>query len=169
MAVGVWQRLDQTGRNLLPFAVTILLLLVGMVPTQLPGYAAVAPPLVVMSVYYWAIHRPDLLRPSVAFLIGVLHDLLSGTPLGMTPLVLVLAYWVTLTQRRMFLGDSFAWLWLGFAMVSVGTALVQWVVYSLMHAQLFDAGPVAVQAVLAIGVFPLPAWVLMRIHRTFLS
>jgi rod shape-determining protein MreD len=169
MAVGVWQRLDQSGRNILPFAVTILLLLVGMVPTQLPGYATVAPPLALMAVYYWAIHRPDLLRPSVAFLLGVLHDLLSGTPLGITSLLFVLAYWVTLTQRRLFLGNSFAMLWVGFAMVAAGVAVVQWVVYSVMNAQLYAVGPVAAQALLAAGIFPMPAWALMRLHRAFLS
>ena len=62
----------------------------------------------------------DLLRPSLAFGLGLLQDLLSGTPLGMTPMIYVLVYWVVLTQRRFFLGTSFAMLWFGFALIAFG-------------------------------------------------
>ena len=169
MAVGIWQRLDQAGRNTVPFAVTIGSMLVAMAPMQMPGYASVAPPLTLMSVFYWAIHRPDLLRPLVVFMIGVVQDLLGGGPVGLTPLIFMIAYWVVLTQRRFFLGTSFLLLWLGFALVMGGAALVQWLVFSLVHTDLMDFRPPLFQALLAIAVFPVPAWILMRLHRAFLS
>lgn len=169
MAVGIWQKLDHTGRNLLPFAVTVLMMLLAMAPTQVPGLAALAPPLTLMAVFYWAIHRPDLLRPIVVFLIGLLQDLLSGMPLGLSALVFTLAYWAVLTQRRFFLGNSFLLLWWGFGMVAFAAAAVQWIVYSLSFVTVLTVRPVLFQAVLAIAIFPLPAWLLMRIHRAFLS
>ncbi|WP_114395407.1 rod shape-determining protein MreD [Oleisolibacter albus] len=169
MAVGVWHRLDQTARHLLPSASTVLLMLVGMVPMQLPGWSSVAPPLALMSIFYWAVHRPDLLRPSVVFLIGVLQDLLSGTPLGLTPLAFVLSYWLLLTQRRFFLGTSFLVLWYGFALVAFGAGAVQWAVFSLIAVDLLDARPVAMQALLATVLFPIPAALFQRLHRAYLS
>ncbi|WP_119679022.1 rod shape-determining protein MreD [Indioceanicola profundi] len=169
MAVGMWHRLDQTGRNLLPFAITVAMMLVSMAPMRLPGFSTVAPPLTLIAVFYWAIHRPDLLRPSIAFLIGLLQDLLSGAPLGMTPLVLTLCYWVLITQRRFFLGSSFLLLWWGFAMVAGAASLVQWAAYSLMEATVLDVKPAVFQALVAIAIFPAPAWILMRIHRAFLN
>lgn len=169
MAVGIWHRLDQTARNLLPPAVTVGLMLVSMTPTQLPGWSAVAPPLALMSLFYWAIHRPDLLRPSVVFLIGALQDLLSGMPLGLTPLVFILSYWLLLTQRRFFLGTSFLMQWMGFAMVAAGTAAVQWAVFSLTLVTVLDARPVLVQAGLAVALFPVFALFFQRLHRAYLS
>lgn len=169
MAVGIWQRLDQTGRNILPFALTLLFTLVAMAPTQLPGYSTVALPLGLMAVFYWAIHRPDLLKPSVAFLLGILHDLLSGQPLGLTSLLFVLSYWLLMSQRRYFLGNSFGMLWLGFGTVALGCAFVQWAVFSVTAATMLDAKPAAMQAALAVALFPVPAWILMRVHRAFLS
>ncbi|WP_044562641.1 rod shape-determining protein MreD [Azospirillum sp. B4] len=169
MAVGVWQRLDQAGRNLVPFSTTVAAMLIGMMPLQLPDYSFVAPPLTLMSIYYWAIYRPDLLRPLLAFGVGVLQDLLGGSPLGMSALVYVLAYWLVLTQRRYFLGNSFWFLWLGFALVAVGAGAVQWVAYSLMTAHLVGPGNVVAQALLAIVLFPLPAWCLSKLHRSLLS
>jgi len=169
MAVGMWHRLDQTGRNLLPFGTTIGFMLLAMTPLHLPGFSTVAPPLALVAVFYWAIHRPDLLRPSIVFMIGVLHDLLSGAPLGMAPLVFVLVYWALLTQRRFFRGSSFLLLWFGFAMVAAGAAAVQWAAYSLIAAVVLDFRAAGFQALVAIAIFPLPAWGLMRIHRAFLN
>lgn len=169
MAVGIWQRLDSAGRNLLPFAITVLMMLVAMAPTRIPALSAVAPPLALMAVFYWAIHRPDLLRPGVVFVIGVLQDLLSGMPIGLSALVFIVAYWVVLTQRRFFLGNSFLLLWWGFGMVAIAAAAIKWAIYSLTFVTVLDAKPVAFQALLAIAIFPLPAWVLMRLHRAFLS
>ncbi|MFV3129202.1 rod shape-determining protein MreD [Niveispirillum sp. KHB5.9] len=162
-------QLDRTARNLVPFSVTVLAMLVGMVPLPLPGYAMVTVPLMLMCLFYWVIHRPDLLRPMVVFAIGLLQDLIGGTPIGMTSMVLVLAYWLLITQRRFFLGRSFLMLWIGFGLVAAGSGAVQWAVFALMTASLLDARPVLVQALLGVALFPLMAWLLQRLHRAYLS
>lgn len=169
MAGGFFQQLDQTARNLLPFCVTIIAMLLGMVRLQLPGYASVSAPLMLMCLFYWVIHRPDLLRPLVVFFIGILQDLIAGTPIGMSSLALILAYWLLITQRRFFLGRSFLMLWIGFGLVATGAAVVQWAVFALMTASLLDARPVLVQALLGVALFPLVAWLLQRLHRAYLS
>jgi rod shape-determining protein MreD len=169
MTGGFWSRLDQTGRNIAPFAVTVALMLFGMVPLRLPSYAAVAPMLPLMALYYWVIHRPDLLRPSVAFGLGLLQDLLSGTPLGMTPLIYVLVYWVVLTQRRFFLGTSFTMLWFGFALIALGASVVGWLAWSILNLRLLSPDPALMQAVMTIAVFPVFGWLFIRIHRAFLQ
>ena len=144
-------------------------MLVGMVPLPLPGYAIVAAPFTLMCLFYWVIHRPDLLRPLVVFAIGLLQDLISGAPIGLTPMVLMLAYWLLITQRRFFLGRSFLMLWTGFALVAAGAAAVQWLVFAVMTASLLDAQPVLVQAVLGVALFPAVVWLLQRLHRAYLS
>jgi rod shape-determining protein MreD len=169
MNSGVWQKLDQAGRNVAPFAVTMLLLLIGAVPLQLPGYGTVAPALGLMAVYYWAIHRPDLLRPGFAFALGVLQDLLSGAPLGMTALIYVLVYWVVLTRRRVFLATTFPMLWLGFALVALAAAAVRWAGHSLLDMALIPPGQAFVQALLTVALFPVFGWLFIRVHRAFLQ
>jgi rod shape-determining protein MreD len=169
MNLGMWHFVDRSARNIAPVAVTLLLMLAGMTPLRLPQFESIAPPLTLMAVYYWAVHRPDLMRPAVAFLIGVLQDLLSGAPLGVTPLAFMIAYWVSLTQRQLFLGTSFLLMWLGFAGVAVVAGAVQWLAYSALAGNLLGPEPALFQAVLAIGLFPLPAWLFMRVQRAFLS
>ena len=169
MTGGFWGKIDQAGRNIAPLAVTVALMLVGMAPLHLPNYAPVAPMLPLMAVYYWVIHRPDLLRPSMAFGLGLLQDLLSGTPLGMTPLIHVLVYWVVLTQRRFFLGTSFAMLWFGFALVAFGAGLVGWFAWSILNLRLLSPNSALMQSTMTVAVFPLFGWLFIRIHRAFLQ
>lgn len=168
MTITFWQRIDRAGRNLAPFAVTVFLVLVGMVPLHLPLYAPVAPALALMAVYYWTIHRPDLLRPSAVFLIGLLQDLLSGGPLGLNALVLLAVHWVVLNQRRYFLTGTFALMWFGFGLIVLGAAFLQWAAHSALNATLMRLDTALGQAMLTLALFPMFAWLFVRIHRAFL-
>lgn len=169
MTVTLWQRLDKTGRNLAPFAVTVMLLLLGMVPLHIPSYTEVAPALTLMAVYYWGIHRPDLLRPAAVFGLGLLQDLLSGAPLGLNALTLVCVYWTVLTQRRFFLANTFALLWVGFVLIVLGAAVLQWAVVCALGATLVPFDAPFFQALLTLALFPVFAWLFIRVHRAFLQ
>jgi rod shape-determining protein MreD len=169
MNIGFLHAVDRGARNAAPVAVTLLLMLAGMTPLRLPQFGAILPPFALMAVYYWAVHRPDLMRPMVAFGIGALQDLLSGAPMGVTPLTFMIAYWVSLTQRRLFLGTSFLLLWTGFAVVALVAGFVQWLAYSALTSSFVSANSALFQTALAIGLFPLPAWLFMRVQRAFLS
>lgn len=169
MTPGVWQRLDLTGRSLAPGAVTVMLVLLGMVPLPLPGVDRVMPELPLMAVYYWAIHRPDLLRPSAVFVIGLLQDLLAGTPLGLTSLVLVLTHWGVISQRGFFLANSFLLMWWGFALIVLAAAAVRGLVTSVLLLELLPLDAPLFQALMTLACFPGPAWLFIRVQRHFLS
>lgn len=169
MTGGTWYRLDQIGRSLTPAAVTVLLVLLGMVPLHLPSYGTITPAFGLMAVYYWAVHRPDLLRPVVAFAVGLLHDLLSGAPLGLNALIYVLTHGTVLMQRRFFLDGAFVHLWLGFVLIALGAALVQWLANSLLHGALLAPAPALFQALQSIALFPVLSWLFMRLHRAVLN
>ncbi len=169
MNATIWQRLDQIGRSLAPAAVTLMLVLLGMVPLCLPGWDKVAPSTALMSVYYWSIHRPDLLPPSAAFGIGLLQDLLAGTPPGMTALVLVSCHLVVETQRAFFLANAFLILWLGFGFMAFGAALLQGLLYSVFYQTLVPMQIPLVQAAVTLVLFPLFASLFISVHRAFLK
>ena len=68
----------------------------------MPGYAALAPAFTLMAVYHWTIYRPDLLPPIGLFAIGLAQDLLTGAPIGVGALMLLLARGAVLRYRRLF-------------------------------------------------------------------
>ncbi len=169
MNTSIWQRLDQVGRSLAPAAVTTMLVLLSMVPLQLPGWDKLVPSMALMSVYYWSIHRPDLLPPSAAFTIGLLQDMLAGTPPGLTALVLVTCHLVVETQRAFFLANGFLILWLGFAFIAVGAVLLQGMIYTVLYQTLIPMQSPLVQAAVTVSVFPVFASLFISVHRAFLK
>jgi rod shape-determining protein MreD len=160
--------MDLWVRHWLPVGVTLFLLLLTVVPTRIPGFAGVAPLLALMSVFYWSIFRPDLLPYYAAFLIGLLYDVISGTPLGVNALMLLLVRGVTGSQRRFFLGKSFLVAWSAFAMVAGGGMLLSWLLVSMLHAALLEPQAVMFEYLMTLSLYPVLSWMLARTQAAFL-
>ena len=78
-------------------------------------------------------------------------------PLGLNAMTLVIAQWVTSTQRKVLLGQSFIVIWMGLGIVALGSGVFQWVLKSLFDEQ-FDIGslrPMLVSVFMTAAVFPL--------------
>ena len=119
MNTGLWQKLDYVVRSSAPFALSLILVVLSVIPTHIPVYMEVAPILPLVSIYHWAIYRPNLLPVFAVFILGLLQDMLFGTPVGLYVLVFLTVYGVVYSQRRFFIGKSFIFYWLGFAAVSM--------------------------------------------------
>ncbi|MBM3510857.1 MAG: rod shape-determining protein MreD [Alphaproteobacteria bacterium] len=157
--------LARTSRGLVPAATILLVLLLSLVPLNLPYFSQVAPAVTLIAVFYWTIYRPDLLPPVTVFVLGALQDLVVGTPLGMSALVLLLTSGFVSSQRRALLGKSFAIIWLGFAVTALCGALLSWVAASLYFLTMVRIVPVLVQGAVTAALYPLFAWCLSHVHR----
>ncbi len=78
MTPTLWTRLDGTARGLSPFAFTVLLVMIGMVPIGVPNFAPIMPALGLIAVFFWLVHQPDLMPAWAVFLVGLIQDLLGG-------------------------------------------------------------------------------------------
>jgi rod shape-determining protein MreD len=165
----VWQRLDTGLRIVMPAAIALLMTLLSVVIWPLPYLGPVMPPLAFIALYYWTTHRPDLFPSGVAFLIGLLNDIINGLPIGISAFLFTVAHQIILHQRRVFAGHSFWMLWSGFALAAGLLMIAEWILISVVRWQLSPFFPVLVQTVLAIIVFPLPCWILIRLQRAALS
>lgn len=169
MKPSVWVQMDTWVRHLVPFGITMILLLLTALPLHLPGLAAIVPMLPLMGVYYWAIYRPDLLPAWVAFVLGLLYDVIAGTPLGVNALVLLAVQGIAASQRRFFLGKSFVVAWWAFGLLAAGVAGASWLLVSILIGTTLDPGPVIFQYLLTLGLFPLLTWALARIQMAVLK
>ena len=168
MSIAFWQKLDQTARSITPFGLSLLLVILSVVPTHIPGYGRIAPILALVSIYHWAIYRPNLLPLFAVFILGLLQDLLTGTPPGLYILVFLTVYGVVLSQRRFFAGKSFTVYWFGFAVVSLVASVESWVIGSAWNFALLDFNAVTFQYLLSLGIFPIIAWIFLRWQQAFL-
>ena len=168
MRPSLLQKMDVASRHTMPVLLTLALTLLSQVPTHIPALAGVMPPLALMGVYYWAIYRPDLLPAWLAFVIGLLYDIVAGTPLGVNALVMLLVQGTAASQRKFFLGKSFAVTWWAFSLLTAGAIGMAWMLLSFIKGRPLDIAPVAFEYLMTLALFPLLTWTLARTQLAFL-
>ena len=102
MNIAIWQKLDYLARSITPFGLSLILIVLSVLPTHIPGYMQVAPILVLISIYHWAIYRPNLLPIFAVFILGLLQDLLLGTPVGLYILVFIKTILLNISCKLIF-------------------------------------------------------------------
>lgn len=159
------QRTDLRLRQATPIFVTTILAILSVIPLGIPGYPTVVPSYAAMAVFYWAVFRPDLQPTTALFLIGVLHDVLAATPLGFTALGLLVVHALAISQRKAFLGKPFALAWLGFIVIQAIVAVLSYLLINAVNVRILSPEPAVFQYLLTVLLFPLVAWIFVRIHR----
>lgn len=144
----------------------LALVIVGQLPFSLPGHASVTPFFVLMAVYYWELHRPDLLPVLAVFPIGLLQDALEGEPLGVNAFVLVAVSWIVVSQQRFFKGKPFLVVWWGFAMVALLAAVARWGLISALFGLAVSPWAIAFELALTIALYPVLTVAFSLAHRT---
>ncbi|WP_245913465.1 rod shape-determining protein MreD [Caenispirillum bisanense] len=149
-------------RHLVPFVLTLMLILLAATPTHLPGMVRVGPMLSLIGVYYWAVYRPDLMGYGSAFSLGLFEDILTGAPLGSGALMLLITTSIVVSQYKFFNGKSFAVTWWAFALVGLIAAGTKWLAVSLIYGLSADLQTVAVEYLLTLALYPVLGWLLAR-------
>ena len=169
MNIAIWQKLDNLARSFTPFGLSLILVVLSVLPTHIPGYMQIAPVLALISIYHWAIYRPNLLPIFAVFILGLLQDLLLGTPVGLYVLVFLTVHGVVLSQRRFFVGKSFIFFWFGFAVISMLASIESYFLGSIWNVILLDFNAATFQYLILLGIFPAVAWVFLRWQQAFLQ
>ncbi len=169
MTPNILQRVDGTARRFVPIGLTLALMLFAMTPTYIPGLSHVTPMYALMAVYFWSIYRPDLLSYGAVFAIALLEDLLAGTPLGSSALILLLCQRIVLHQQKFFNAKPFALIWLAFALLAAVAALLRWVSVGLVGPSGFTPFSGMFTAYLmTAAMYPIVAWLLARAQMKLL-
>ncbi|HET8727657.1 MAG TPA: rod shape-determining protein MreD [Alphaproteobacteria bacterium] len=169
MTGAFWHKMDGAARSSAPALMTLMLVLIGVMPFQLPLYGAVAPALPLIAIYYWAVHRPDLMPFTVVFGVGLLHDVLTAAPLGLNAAIFLVAHWLVIGQRRFLVGRSFLVLWWGFATIATLAAAMEWLAHSIYAATPMPGEPLVFRGLITIALFPAVVWIAIQVHRSFLA
>ncbi|KLN62046.1 hypothetical protein WH96_00400 [Kiloniella spongiae] len=164
-----WQRIDGLARSACPFTITLLLTVLFLVPLRIPNLAEVVPSILLISVFYWTLYRPDLMPIWAVFGLAFIHDLLSGILLGVGPLILLLFCLALNGQRKFLVGASFSALWINFFILSSLAFLFQWVLIYLLEPGIPDYRPVIFQNLTTVAVYPAFSWIFALIQRTLLK
>jgi rod shape-determining protein MreD len=162
-------RVNNGVARLWPITTTVIAALIAILPVRMPGYAALTPAFTLMAVYHWTIYRPDLLPPVGLFAVGLAQDLLSGAPVGVGALVLLLARAAVLRYRHYFINRTFPFVWTGFTLLGAGAMLALWALHCLLQLSVFDLRATVFRAVLTIAIFPVASFALGRSQRALMG
>lgn len=163
------EQLDQGFRAAAPFIWCLFWSLLEQIPLGLPGLSSVMPNLLLASAFFWSVNRPDLLPFIALFILGTVHDLWVGGPLGLTPLALILMRVFVLSQQRILAQRLFVISWWGFVIVAILFEALNWTLSSLQSDRLLDPTVLAFQAFLTIAVYPVVARLMASFQRRMLD
>jgi rod shape-determining protein MreD len=162
------QRLDRFARQVTPIALSFLVVVLTAMPLSVPNYGPVAPNLGIAATFYWVVYRPDVYPPWASFAIGLWEDILSGAPIGMNALLLVVVHWVIIAQRRFFQGKSFFVIWWAFAMTAGIVAILGWVLTMLLSSTAISPLPALFQFGLSAAIYPFITFMFARTQHAVL-
>lgn len=156
-------------RNLVPVATTFAFVLVGQLSLPIPLLSDVAPAFALISLYYWAVFRPDLMPYVAVFGLGIVQDAVAGAPLGMYALVYLLVQALVLNQRRFIVGKPFWVFWSAFALIAPVAAIAAWLLASVSRGTFLPPATAFVALVMTVVLFPAVAWLLVHTQRRFIG
>lgn len=156
------QRLDGFGRMLGPFATCLLLVLLTVAPMRVPLFDSAAPLLPLMAVFHFGLFRPGLLPHWLALLFGLLLDLLSGGPVGVNAVVMLMVRHFVEANQRFLVDKPFPVIWFGYALASAGAVAGIWALTSMLYWLALDPGPAIFQYVVSLAIYPLVSWAFGR-------
>ena len=167
MSQGVFHRLDGVARNISPFFVTLLLVLMALLPIRVTDFGPIVPAVALIGVFFWSVHRPDLMPIWAVFIIGFVQDLLAGGAWGPGIVGLLVAHALVVWQHRFFLAASFVLIWCVFMLVAAVAMAVTWMFTCMAMMTYIDPEPVFFQFLMTVAVYPCLAWLFLRGQRLF--
>lgn len=147
------------------YLLMLILLIFNMIFFYTPLSISIEAPLILMVVYYWSIYRPILLPPLLVFLTGLCVDLISGYPVGLSSFLFLISRQVISEQRLFLAGQPFLVIWLGFILLSLCIAFLQWFLFGLINFYWLSLMPTIISSLFGILFFPVIFVLLNLSHR----
>lgn len=152
-----------------PGVLIACLFILNIIPHAIPEYGTIKPDLILIVIFYWSVHRPTIMPPSISFILGLLMDVFSAFPLGLNAFIFVLVQKFISDQRKLFLGQPYYVLWIGFAFICVVANALKTAVFTLMNNNLPSTGEIALHVGLTVAIFPLITILLIGAHKLMLK
>lgn len=157
-------RPEEVLRGSLPFFAVLLLVCIDLAPLPSPAPTALSPLLCLSGIFYWTVHRPDLLGNTLVLLVTIVLDATAGLPLGLTAAAFFVTRLLLLAPPRFFAGRTFLVLWACFSLAATVLMTLRWLLASLYFQHVFAFRPVAFELLLTIAAYPLVSLAMARLH-----
>jgi rod shape-determining protein MreD len=161
------QQINQTVCYLSLIFVILLLIVINTLPLHIPGFVIMAPLLPLIGIHYLSIYQPGLMSLITAFVIGLINDAVSGFPLGISSLIYLFVYIITVSQRYFFYGKSFYIIWYYFCLISACSFVLQCLLISLLLKCSLEIHSLILEFLMTLFLYPIISWILANIQLIF--
>lgn len=155
-------------QKILPLASSILLLLISYIPLDFSIFNNIRPAVVLVCVYFWMLHRPDLFNLFSVFLLGMTDDIISSAPMGSSIFEVLVMYLLINNLQRFFNGKPFAITWYGFAILSLLTMLSRWLVVSVYYSQFLPLSILMFSYLVTVAAYPVISLLFAFVQNTLI-
>jgi rod shape-determining protein MreD len=164
MADSLGQLLGLGLRRAVPLLTLMAAGAVDLLPLPSASPQSLAPLTTVAVVFFWAIHRPDLMSPAVVVVAGLALDAMAGLPMGLTALTLLLTRALAAAPDPALHDRPGLLVWGSFLLVASAALALRWLVASAWWGHAFALRPVLFELGLTVAVYPLVAGLLGRLR-----
>lgn len=154
------------GINIIFPSLSILLLMIIMVlPYKIQLISDIMPFLTLIGIYYWSVFKPGMMPVAVVFILGVMQDILLGSPIGLMPFLFIIVQQFVFFQGRQFLERDFIFNWVVFVMLVMGYGFLYWAITSLYYKTMLSYIDISGQVFLTIAFYPIITGLLGLIRK----
>lgn len=159
------EKAEFTVRFSVVYSLIILLWVIDMISLNIAGFQDIKPSFMVMVIFYWSIYRPTLIPSWMAFIMGIILDLVTGMPVGLSACLFVIIQRILIDQRLTFTGQAFLTVFFGYISVSVFFYGAQWLVFGLINSYFVSYELMLGKMIMALIFFPVFYLVIHLTHK----
>ncbi len=156
-------------QRLLPLVTSIVFLLLAYVPVNFGFFYNVRPDFGLMCIYFWMLHRPDLIGIGTIVVMGMISIAISSSVIGASLIAYLVMYVFMYNFQKFFNAKPFVVIWYGFMALSLVSILIKWLVVSVYYNMFLPLSILMLGYLLGIVVYPLIAIVLAFVQNRFIQ
>lgn len=115
----------------------------------------VVPPLYLIPIFFWLVYAPQLMPLTTIFIVGLIKDILTGAPVGISSLILVLMATGLVSQAEILKQQIKTVVWGFFGLFTIFYYLANYLVISLLQWQLIAPELNYISIMMLIIIYPI--------------
>jgi len=113
------------------------------------------PYFIVIAIFFWTLHRPEILHPLTVFMIGFIYDAFLGIFLGTHSVLFISLYYILKQQRAFLTSQNQFSLFVAFILALTVFGVLEYALSCLYNFQITVPYPVLYNVLVTIFFYPL--------------
>lgn len=153
----------------LPLVTSIAFLLLAYVPVNFSFFYNVRPDFGLMCIYFWMLHRPDLIGLGTIVAMGLVSIAISSSVAGASMIGYLVMYVLMYNLQKLFNAKPFVVIWYGFMAFCLVSVFVKWLVVSVYYNTFLPLSMLMLGYLLGIVLYPLVSAILAFVQNRFIQ